>query len=197
MSAQYEEVLGFTTPAGVDPEVVKQAWNTISQRPDFGQQDSRTVAQAIIRKVKGSAPASGQPGNPAQLPQVTVTGPRATMTRPADTPTGVPQMPQLARELPDQYRGTSMASRNPANPQAELLNQYDPELLRRAYAQYQQQYNQDARQRNMQNFLGANAPNLVQNQAVWDKDQERKQAMTVGQQLALAEMAGKGDRDDN
>jgi hypothetical protein len=185
MRANYEEVLGLTTPAGVDPEIVKQAWAGMSKRPDFAEQDSRSVASAIIRKVKGATA-------PAQLPQVTVTGQRSNMQDPGQAMAGVPRMPQMERELPGAYRDTPMAARNAANPQAELLKQYDPEMLRRAYAQYQQQYNQDASKRNVQNFLGANAPNLVQNQAMWDKDQERKKEFTVGQQLALAKMAGEG-----
>lgn len=92
---------------------------------------------------------------------------------------------ELDTNLPSPYTGTNVT------PQA-LMNQFDPNALNQAYDQYWQQYNQDATTRNVQNFLGANAPNLKANQEAWEEDQKKKAANYIQRQKDLQTQATAG-----
>lgn len=179
--AQLNEIIDLTRSEGIDPETVTRAWEAIRNTvPGAESKSSQEVASKIIQKFK-----------PNQLPQVQVEGRSMNQTA-SDADTGIPKPVNVPTQLASPYAGSNIEARNPQTPTAEYMNQFDPQAMRRAYDEYYGQYRKDAQARNVQNYLGAGAPNQQVNQQIWDKDQERKMADTIGRQLALQDQATKG-----
>jgi len=162
-----------------------------------GLEDSKIIQlynQAILKDPKIEKMDPVQLG--AQTAQTVKAIREATQGQQAQPSAEVPaaQFAQLNTQLKNPLAGTDMMKRNPANPEAEWLNQFDPEQIARARKEYDRVRDETLDMRNVGNYLaaGGRADSVEQNRKHWEAIDKLNQERTFGDLAKKQEAGTKG-----
>ncbi len=156
-------------PSFSDDDIIN-TWKEVSKNPNLANVDPRDLAMKIVSSFKTAAQVS-----------------------PNAAPISVTPPPVLPQNLKNPYVGTSMAARNPDNPQAELMNQFDPEQVKAAYARQNDAYNAGLPARNTSTYFLAGGSKGGEAVTDYQKSRDEQNLLqTTGQQKALQEAATSG-----
>lgn len=141
-------------------------------------------------------------GAGVELPQVTVTAKKPvstdTDTKPEDADLKVPAKTALNTIVKDPYSDTTQAAKNPNNPGAEGLSQFDPEQMRQANAAYEARIRAMQPGRDVSDYAtsamtgGEGATAAATHRDFYAKQQDLAKELSLGQQDRLQTQATAG-----
>lgn len=166
------QALKDNVPEMDDASKVKLWDSLVETQPDVVQMDPTEVAKSVVNIAK-------QTRGKIEANKVS---------------TSVPQPVMPASTVQSPYVGSTMAARNPTNPQAELMNQFDPQQMKQAFDAYAAKYNESLPQRNLSQGIGAlgGPATLKASQESWDRNDAQNKLMTLEQQKQLQDQATAG-----